>query len=180
VYWTLNTFFPTLQLFFESGLSCTLDGGRLPNAVIGLDPQLRFRLTHCTYEEDGRITKTVRPDKFVRLSGGIAIKEAIVAQRTSIALARVEQAGKLPSSRNPASKILQEKHIVVGLRLEGMSRMSYIWAKVQSPSGQDEKIWGDVRIAGLRKDIPRPCLGFPLSVIKPGSQVQLVTKSSLM
>jgi hypothetical protein len=180
VYWTLNTFFPTLQLFFESGLSCTLDGGRLPNAVIGLDPQLRFRLTDCTYEEDGRITKTVRPDKFVRSSSGIPVKEAIVAQRTSIALAPVEQAGTLPPSRNSSAKILQEEHVVVGLRLEGMSRMAYIWAKVQGPSGQGEKTWGDVRIAGLRKDIPCPCLGFPLSIIKPGSQVQLVTKGSLM
>lgn len=175
----MNTFFPTLQLFFESGLSCTLDGGSLANAVIGLDPQLRFRLTDCTYEEDGRITKTVRPDKFVGSSAGIAIKEAVIAQRVSIAVSRLEQAGRLPSSRQPSAKILKEEHIVVGLRLEGMSRMAYIWAKVRSQSGHDEKTWGDVRIAGLRKDIPYPCFGFPLSVMKPGGQVQQVTKFSL-
>jgi hypothetical protein len=174
----MNTFFPTLQLFFESGLSCTIDGSRLPDAAVGLDPLLRFRLTDYTYEEDGRIIKTMRPDKFAQPGLGILIKEAVLAQRTSVALrTRPTSNDELPG-KSAGTDVFYETHTVVGLRLQGMSAMAYIWAQVRTPSGRTDKTWGDVRLAGLRRDVPAPNIGFPMYVIKPGGEMRVVAKES--
>lgn len=181
VYWTMNTFFPTLQLFFESGLSCTIDGTRLPNACIGLDPKLRFRLTDCTHDEDGLLTKTTLPERFARSGTGLVIKEALVAKRTSIAVKPAKPPGSTRTAYNlPLSTIVQETHMVVGLRFGGMSKMAYVWAKAKMPSGSENKIWGDVRIAGLRDDVPAPLLGYFEQSIKPGYQVTVVHKKSII
>ncbi|KAF1840392.1 uncharacterized protein K460DRAFT_389935 [Cucurbitaria berberidis CBS 394.84] len=181
IYWTMNTFFPTLQLFFESGLSCTIDGTRLPGATVGLDPRLRFRLTDCTHEEDGCIIRSTLPEKFASSGTGLVIREACIAQRTSIVVKLVESEDRTISSPSPPlATIAQESHTVVGLRLEGMSKMAYIWAKAKSPSGSKGKTWGDVRIAGLRKDVPAPLLGYPEGTMKPGSQATVVVKESMI
>jgi hypothetical protein len=174
----LNTFFPTLQLFFESGLSCTIDGSHLPDAIVGLDPLLRFRLTDGTYEEEGRIVKTMRPDKFAQSGVGIAIKEAVIAQRTSIAVKPAHLGNGELSRRLPSATVAQETHTVVGLRLEGMSKMNYIWAKRPTLSSHDAKTWGDVRLSGLRDDVPAPNLGFAMYAVKPGGEVEVVAKKS--
>ncbi|CAO2657066.1 Nn.00g058690.m01.CDS01 [Neocucurbitaria sp. VM-36] len=181
IYWTMNTFFPTLQLFFESGLSCTIDGSRLPDATVGLDPRLRFRLTDCTHEEEGHLFKTTLPAKFARSGTGLVIREACIARRVSIAVKPAESvSGSAYSSPSLASTtIIQEHHWVVGLRLEGMSKMGYVWAKVGRRSGNGDRIWGDVRLAGLRKDVPAPFLGYPEHTMKPGGQVTVVTKESM-
>lgn len=181
-HWTLNTFFPTLQLFFESGLSCTIDGSRLPGAVVGLDPHLRFRLTDCTYEEQGRVTKTVIPAKFARSSAGIRILEAAVGQRTSVAVWPRASQGRLSTTGwNQDLDLAQEIHTVIGLRLSGMVDMGYIWAKVEAPPTQSGgRQWGDVRLAGLRDDIPVPILGLPADLPKPGGELMVVDKGSLI
>ena len=181
VYWTMNTFFPALQLFFESGLSCTIDGARLPDATLGLDPKLRFRLTDCTHEEDGRIFKTTLPDKFASSGTGLVIREACIAQRTSIA---VKLAGphnrthSLPSVN--LATIAYEVHTVVGLRLEGMKKMAYVWTKARTPTGSKDRTWGDVRIASPREDIPTPLLDYPVRTLKPGGQATVVIKHSMI
>lgn len=176
----MNTFFPTLQLFFESGLSCTIDGGQLPDAIVGLDPLLRFRLTDCTYEEEGRMTKTIRPEKYSRSIPGILIKEAVIAQRTSKVMRSLKSEGNIQSSPPSIVTLAQEVHTVVGLRLEGMSKMAYIWATARIPTVRGDKIWGDVRIAGLRDDVPSPLSTFPMQAVKAGGEVALVAKESLI
>jgi hypothetical protein len=174
----MNTFFPTLQLFFESGFSCTLEGGGVSDTMVGIDPSLRFRLTDCTYEEDGRFSKTIRPDKFARPGTGIRIKEATIAQRTSIVVNPCEAGTNEPLLQLAGMKIAQEVHTVVGLRLEGMSNMAYVWAKAGSTTVGGEKTWGDVRIAGRRNDTPASVLGYTVQAIKPGKEVALVSKKS--
>mgnify|MGYP003624108922 CR=1 FL=1 len=176
----MNTFFPTLQFFFASGRSCTIDSGRLSDGVVGLDLDLRFRLTECTYEEEGCITKTLRPEKFARSYRGIKIKEAVVAQRTSVATKLSISGTDAPSTPICAATIGQETHTVVGLKLEGMSKMSYIWAKARNPSMPSDRTWGDARIAGLRDDVLKPILTLPLHTVKPGGQVRVVTSTSLV
>jgi hypothetical protein len=174
----MNTFFPTLQLFFESGRSCTLDGGRLPGAVVGLDPQLRFRLTDCTHEEDGRLVKSMLSAKFASSVPGILIKEAVVAQRTSMIMGPIKLKGDSPKSPFPAMTLSRETHTVVGLKLEGMRDIAYVWAKSDAPSGRDKRKWGDVRIGSLRDDVPSPLLPFPAHAIQPGCVATLVDKGS--
>ncbi|KAH7069357.1 hypothetical protein FB567DRAFT_416318, partial [Paraphoma chrysanthemicola] len=168
VYWTMNTFFTTLQLFFASGRSCTIDGSRLPDGVLGLDPELRFRLTECTYEEEGCITKTVQPDKFARSFKGLRIREAVVAQRTSVAIKMNTSQREVQGSPLSASVIARDVHTVVGLRLDGMKEISYVWVRSGAVVSQDNRVWGDVRIAGLRNDVAPPVLAFPLHTLKPG------------
>jgi hypothetical protein len=177
-YWTMNTFFPTLQLFFESGISCTFAGGGVSNVMVGLDPSLRFRLTDCTHEEDGRIVKTIRPDKFVRPGTGILVKESAIAQRTSIVVKSCEAGSDQLWSRSAGLKVGREVHTVVGLRLEGMGKMAYVWAKAVCPTVGGEKTWGNIRIAGLRDDTPASVLGYPVQASKPGKAVALVLKKS--
>jgi hypothetical protein len=178
VYWTMNTFFPTLQLFFQSGRSCTIDGGRLPNAVVGLDPQLRFRLTDCTHEEDGRLVKSMLSAKYASSLPGILIKEVAVAQRTSMIMGAMKLEGDSPKTPFPSMTFSQETHTVVGFRLEGIRDMAYVWAKADAPSGPDKRRWGDVRIGSLRDDVPSPLLFIPVHAIQPSCVATLVDKGS--
>ena len=181
VHWVLNTFFPTLQLFFESGLSCTIDGSQLPSAKMGLDPKLRFRLTNCTHEEEGRVTSGTLPEGFVRSSDSLRILEATLAQRTSIAVRHIIPAGRMPSTAFQGMRIVHEVHTVVGLRLSGMKDMGYIWARAEVPPRTAEgRIWGDVRLAGMRKDIPAPLLGLPAGVPMSGRALKVVEKDSMI
>ncbi|KAF1832359.1 hypothetical protein BDW02DRAFT_581282 [Decorospora gaudefroyi] len=172
VYWTMNTFFSTLQLFFESGRSCTIDGGQLPNATIGLDPALRFKLTDPTHEEDGCVVNSILPRRFPLSGTGLVIKQALVAQRTSISVLAPD------SSSSKQARIVTEVHTVVGLRLKGMERMAYVWAK--RPAVSEQRTWGDVRVAGLRDDIPIPFVGVSGRGMKPGGQSTVVVKESLI
>jgi hypothetical protein len=172
----MNTFFPTIQLFFASGRSCTI-GSLLADAVVGLDPGLRFRLTDCSREEDGRFSKTSLPDKFAQPSAAITIKEAVVAQRTSIAVLPVSRDNKELRS----STIVQELHIVVGLRLEGMNTMGYIWSRTEPHSDiATRRTWGDVQLAGLRDDVPAPLIASPQRFLRPGGEMRVVNKESMI
>ncbi|KAF1937842.1 hypothetical protein EJ02DRAFT_426277 [Clathrospora elynae] len=179
VYWTMNTFFPSIQIFFESGRSVTIDGSRLPDATIGLDSSLRFKLTDCTHEEDGRVVHSILPEKYPSSGTGLTVREAVIAQRTSIALKSVQSTSHL-SRPTTTTTIETEIHTVVGLRLKGMTKMAYIWAKVETPSWGENKTWGDVRIAGLRYDMPIPSTCLPDRPTKPGSQTTVVIKDSLI
>ena len=157
----MNTFFPTLQLFFESGLSCTIAASRMANVTVGLDPKLRFRLTDCSHEEDGQIIKTTLSEKFARAGTGIMVREAVIAQRTSIAVAPIGMnttSTSSPLAHPHAASITHQVHTVVGLRLDGMSSMAYIWAKCSTPNSNQHTSWDAVRIAGLRDDVPCPLL----------------------
>lgn len=181
IYWDLNTFFPTLHLFFESGLSCTIDGGQLPGAVVGLDPELRFRLTDCTHGEEGRVTRGVLPKKFVHSSASIKILEASVAQRTSMAMKRIASADLSHLPKSQAIAIVHEVHTVIGLRLSGMDEMGYVWAKLKVPSRTaDSRQWGHVRLAGLRTDVPAPVLGLTTGFPQPGCELTVVEKGSMV
>jgi hypothetical protein len=167
----MNTFFPTLQLFFESGRSCTIDGGQSPGAKIGLDPALRFKLTDSTHEEGGRLIKSTLPERFPHSGTGLVVKQALLAQRTSVVTRRVPNSTQV--------RIVTQVHTVVGLRLKGMSRMAYVWAKADARTGSQDNPWGDVRIAGLRDDVPIPFICFPERETKPGGQITVVVKDSL-
>jgi hypothetical protein len=81
-------------------------------------------------------------------------------------------------SRFSDNKVGQEVHAVVGLKLEGMKRMAYVWAKAGSATAGEEAIWGDVRVAGLRNDIPAAILAIPLQATKPGSEIAVLSKKS--
>jgi hypothetical protein len=174
----MNTFFPTLQLFFESGRSCTIEGGGLPDAAIGLDPELRFKLTDCAHEEDGRITQSTLPERFASSGTGLVVREVLIAHRTSIALkpahhGSIMSPGSTVSSTTNLKRITTGTHTVVGLRLKGMSGMAFVWVKTPG-----EKTWGNVRIAGLRDDVPVP--PFLGQTTKPGCQTTVVVKESLI
>jgi len=183
-HWTLDTFFPTLQLFFESGLSCTLEGGFRQCAKVGLDQHLRFRLTDLTHEEGGFVAKSTLPQKINGPPKSIKIMEATIAERTSIAVQSIAtQNGRPPSrpSSRPSAGLQTEGHIVIGLRLEGMQKMGYIWAKVDSPSPRtNNKMWHDVSCTGLRDDVPVPFIGFPHKNSTMGSRVGVVRKDSMI
>ncbi|EUC45191.1 hypothetical protein COCMIDRAFT_96265 [Bipolaris oryzae ATCC 44560] len=180
IYWTMNTFFPTIQLFFESGRSCTIDGGQLPDARIGLDSALHFKLTDCAHEEDGRVTNSLLPPTHSGPGTGMAIKEAVIAQRTSIALQPIhpDDAKRWTELDRPHTRIATETHTVVGIRLRGMDRLAYIWAKVKNTPAT--KVWSNVRIAGLRNDVPVPNVWQPERPIKPGAEKTVVVKDSLI
>lgn len=156
----MNTFFPTIQLYFESGLSCTIDGGLLRGSTVGLDPDLRFRLTDCAHEEQGRAVQGILPEGPGGAGARIRILEAALSQRTSITV-------KVDTDRSPSLKmqdrtIVHELHTVIGLRLSGMEGMWYIWAKSE-PTAKG-RVWGDVRFAALRNDVPAPSLGFAAKI----------------
>ncbi|KAJ4345426.1 uncharacterized protein N0V89_011556 [Didymosphaeria variabile] len=177
VHWTMNTFFPALQLFFASGLSCNIEGSQLPDAFVGLDPALRYRLTDLTHEEDGRLTNTIVPKRTAAKAPSILILEATVACRKSIAVKETHQM----ASARPITTIAQEEHIVVGLRLEGMASMGYIWAKLpQATVKVAGRMWGHVRIAGLKDDVPVPFVRFPQTGVKPGGEATVVLKESMV
>ncbi|KAF2442189.1 hypothetical protein P171DRAFT_63077 [Karstenula rhodostoma CBS 690.94] len=173
VHWTMNTFFPALQLFLESGLSCWIEGSQLPGAFVGLDPALRFRLTDLTHEEDGSIINTILPTRNTTPASSIRILEATVASRESIAVKGTHQV--------LLTTIAQEQHVVVGLRLEGMASMGYVWARVPDTAvGVAGRMWGHVRIAGMRNDVPVPFVRFPQTGVKPGAESEVVLKESMV
>lgn len=171
----MNTFFPCLHLFFENGLSVQIDGSQLPDAVLGLDPELRSRLTDVTHEEEGSLMNTIIPQKLKVPS--IRILVATVACRRSIA---VKETHQILSAR-PVTTIVGEDHAVVGLQLEGMKSIAYIWARLPSTvvpvAG---RMWGNVRIGGIRDDIPIPFVGFPEANVKPGQKSAVVLKDSMV
>ncbi|KAF1912651.1 hypothetical protein BDU57DRAFT_583119 [Ampelomyces quisqualis] len=178
VYWNMNTFFPSLQLFFESGLSCTISAGRRSDSIVCLDPILRFRLTDCTHEEDGGLVKTLRPDKFARSVVGITIKEATIANRISIAVKSRAQPGDAPSTHRGEAIIGQEEHTVVGLRLEGMAEMAYVYGRVKDSFLDQHRLWVDVRPTGLREDVPLPSLVSSQLKAESGARIPIVLKES--
>ncbi|KAH9873433.1 hypothetical protein IAQ61_004056 [Plenodomus lingam] len=184
IYWTLGTFSPSLQLFFESGLSCMIDAGRATDAMVGLDEDLRLQLENYTHEENGRIIKTPMPKKFEYAAKGLVIREAVIARRTSAAIKFHHPSDPLhvPSSisNSALASIVHEQHTVVGLRVDGMSRMAYVWAKVGSLSKGRDATWAGVGISGIRNDIPVPFLGHPGECMRPGSEATLVVKESLI
>lgn len=163
-----------MQLFFDSGLSCTIEG--LSDAKINLDPELRFRLTDLTYQEEGRLTNSILPN-LGRKNRGILIKEATLAHRKSITIAPQKvDLTRIPLGA-PTETITREVHIVVGLKLEGMNKMGYIWAwKMEPKRGCSYVRWCNVRLAGLRDDVPESCLGYPLDTLRPGQEVKLYSR----
>ncbi|KAF1959360.1 hypothetical protein CC80DRAFT_406959 [Byssothecium circinans] len=183
VYWTMNTFFPVIQLFFESGLTCCIEGGDLSGAVIGMDNKLRSRLTDLSHEENGQLIKTTLPEKFAGKQPAIRIVEIQVARRTSVAVKQLVPRTRLGEAK-PKATIVQEDHAVVGLRIEGMEEMGYIWARVPHDCvSLGEKTWGNVRVAGLAEpedDVIVPFLGYPKKAMYPGGHIEVVGKKSLI
>ena len=174
-HWTLNTFFPSLHLFFASGHSVHIEGSFLASSLVGLDAPLRHRLTSLTYEENGLLTRTIVPAKF-QPTPSIRILEATVGVRTSVA---VKESARVESSR-PLTSIAEETHVVVGLRLQGMQEVGYVWARRPvALVGREESMWGHVRVAGWRGDVPVPVVGFPQEG-KPGARVRVVKKGSMV
>jgi hypothetical protein len=177
----MNTFFPALQLFFESGWSCTIDGGRLPNVFVGLDPALRFKLTDCAHEEEGCAVNSILPERFAQSGTGLVIQEAVIARRTSIAIKKPvypQKGQRWPSQDDLRPRITTETHTVVGLKLRGMEKTAYIWAKTKVPS--EGSVWGDVRTNGLRDDVPIPSMFLSAHGTKPGARRVVVIKDSLI
>lgn len=77
--------------------------------------------------------------------------------------------------------IAQEQHIAVGLRLEGMTSMGYVWAKLpRATVGVAGRMWGHVRIAGMKDDVPIPFVRFPQTAIKPAAEATVVVKKSMV
>ncbi|KAF2705394.1 hypothetical protein K504DRAFT_448950 [Pleomassaria siparia CBS 279.74] len=173
VHWKMNTFFPTLQLFFESGRSCTIEGGRLRGASVGIDSDLRFRLTDLMHEEDGEMIKSPLPEKF---AGPIRILDCVLAERISISVKPVANIGMYRGAR-----MEHEAHTVIGLKLEGMTDVGYVWARTDAPFGNDrDGTWGDLTIGGLRDDIPAPFFFFPQKGNTRGSVISVVKKGSMI
>ncbi|CAE7000811.1 hypothetical protein CFE70_001066 [Pyrenophora teres f. teres 0-1] len=184
-HWTMNTFFPSLQLFFESGYSCTITiaYSSTPSSVatttakIGVDPALKFKLTDCTHEENGRVTNSILPPKHAN-SGmyGLVIEDACVAQRTSVAL----ETGLAPGAavQQAKTRIVTERHTVFGLKLKGVESIAYVWAKAECHEGGCT--WVDVSIGGLRNDVPLPFACFPDKDAKPGASTTVVVMESLI
>jgi len=173
----MNTFFASIQIFFESGLSCTVNCQQLPNVKLGLDPDLRFRITDCTHEEDGRLTNSILPPKFSHAATGLSIEAAHIAHRTSIAL-EIAPAHDADQPDAPSARLVTQKHAVFGLKLKGLKEMSYIWAKAEGPSG--EWTWADVSIGEMRDDVPLPPAYHLEPDDKPGAQRTVVVKNSLI
>jgi hypothetical protein len=147
----------------------------LSDAFVGLDPALRFKLTDCAHEEEGRVSNSILPERFSDSGIGLVIQEAVVSQRTSIAVKNSQQwAPRDP----PQFRIVTEMHTVIGLRLRGMNKMAFIWARTKAPSGG--RLWGDMRTAGLRDDVPIPSISFPGNDTRPGAQRIVVIQDSLI
>jgi len=176
----MNTFFASIQMFFESGLSFTVNCQPLPNVKLGLDPELRFRITDCTHEEDGCITNSILPPKFRHATTGLTIEAAHIAHRTSIALemAPAHDAGQPAQPGAPPARLVTQKHAVFGLKLKGLKEMSYIWAKAEGSSR--EWTWADVSMGELQDDVPVPSAYHLELDDKPGAQRTVVVKNSLI
>ncbi|RMZ66774.1 ethyl tert-butyl ether degradation ethd [Pyrenophora seminiperda CCB06] len=165
IYWTMNTFFSAIQIFFESGYSCTIETVQIPEIKIGLDPDLRFKMTDCRHEEDGCVTNSILPPQYTHLGTGLLIEKAHITQRTSMAL----QTSLVEPQLTPI------QHVVFGIKLKGLDKMAYIWGKVKDATLGTT--WVDVKIGGLRNDVPLPLGYFGM---KPGAQTRVVVKNSLI
>lgn len=181
----MNAFFPTLHLFFESGRSCIISSEpclseqkACPNIRVGLDPELKFRLTDCSHQEDGQAIMGTAPAKFSEFQNGLYVQEVAVARRTSVSTLpmQVRSSTHLPSPSLPASRIVENEHVVVGLRLKGMSELGYVWAK----SEVSQVTWIGVQIGDVRTDVPAPALGLPASLMKPGGQMTIFVEESMI
>jgi hypothetical protein len=121
------------------------------------------------------------PAKFRRSGFNIEILEATIAQRTSIAVKSTVISKPFESPKASDAAIVCEDHTVIGLRLSGMDKMGYIWAKAEAPSKVDEqRVWSDVRLADLRKDVPAPSLGLAADVLGPGGELAVVERGSMI
>lgn len=121
------------------------------------------------------------PEKFARLGASIRVLEAAIAQRTSVAVRSRALRGRLSTTDSQDLDLVQEIHTVVGLRLSGMTEMGYVWAKTEVSSAQAGSCqWGDMRLAGLRDDVPAPFLGLPSGLPKPGGELMVVDKGSMI
>jgi hypothetical protein len=120
-----------------------------------MDNALRTRLTDISHEQNGRVYKSIIPATPSRkgrssvkcnAEPGIRILESTMARRTSVAVKQFVLHGV------PSATIVHEEHFVVGLKLEGMSAMGFVWARVdrhEAGVGIERRTWGDVRVAGL-------------------------------
>ena len=120
--------------------------------------------------------KSPLPKKFVGTDPSIRILEAVIADRVSIGTKPISDMGV-----HHAVNIACEAHVVIGLKLEGMSNIGYIWSKVDKGSGdRDATTWRDTTVSCLRNDVPAPLFElFPKHTGKE-SQIGVVKKESMM
>jgi hypothetical protein len=118
-----------------------------------MDNALLTRLTDISHEHNGRVYNSIIPatpsrkGKSCNAEQGIRILESTMARRTSVAVKQVVVMGARTAT------IVNEEHFVVGLRLEGMSAMGFVWARVdrhEAGVSVECRTWGDVRVAGLK------------------------------
>lgn len=179
VAWVMNTFSSALQLFSESGLSYTIEGGQSPGTIVGLDPGLRFRLTDCPHEEQGQFINSIFPENAMGSGVGIRILGATLATRTSIAVRAYTNEALSPRDRS--QDIIHETHKVFGLRLSGMKETEHVWAKTEMPMDTAaRRIWSDVSAAGLTDDVPAPFLGLGSDSRRSRREIQVVKKDSMI
>ncbi|KAH6638160.1 hypothetical protein C7974DRAFT_155448 [Boeremia exigua] len=115
------------------------------------------------------------------MTASIKILEATVAQRTSTGVRPTISAAQSCRSKVQGLNIVRESHTVIGLRLSGMNEMGYVWAKVETPLRTAEgRIWGNVRLAGLRNDIPAPFLGLAADCPAAEGKLKVVEKGSII
>ncbi|KAF2187694.1 hypothetical protein K469DRAFT_725172 [Zopfia rhizophila CBS 207.26] len=169
--YTVNTFFPALQLFFNSGRAVTIEGGTLRHARIHLDPILRFRLTHLIHEEDGIIYNPITTKPLP-----IKILEVAIAERESVAAKLRLPMYDKDDEKVKVDGIWVERHVVVGLRLEGIKEMGYV--SVCDDVDEVGRYWGDVRVSGLRGDVPSPFAVLPRMGMRIGGRERLVLKGA--
>lgn len=167
----------------------------MADAHVGLDEALRFRLQDCSHEEDGRVVKTTLPERFARAGAELMVQEAVIARRTSMAVAVASELSECPRDSAVATPLgvpssgsaalRSESHVVLGIRIEGMSSMGYVWARIgaQRQSRRQRRhaaAWTGVQLSGLRNDVPVPFLGDPGHALKPGTSEMIVCKQSLI
>ena len=59
--------------------------------------------------------------------------------------------------------------------------MAYVSARV--PGEEVEvagRMWGHVRVAGMRNDVPVPFWRFPVTGVRPGQEARVVVKESMV
>lgn len=170
-----------MQLYFESGRSCTISCSRASSETIGLDNTLRSRLTDLTYDENGVTTTSIIPLKFAHLAP-IEILETTVAVRTSVTVRPRPTTVQLDTRAvDIGSNIVHESHSVVGLKLKGMKEIGFVWAIMKSSSGVGQyKTWKPVELASIRDDVPHPFQGWPGQEGKMGSRTNVVVKQSMI
>ncbi len=153
----------------------------MPGTTVGLDSHLRFHLTDCTHEEQGRLSRGIIRESIKCPVPSIEILEATVARRTSVAVKPTVVTDQSLTSKVEDLGVVRENHIVIGLRLRGMSEMGYIWVKTEVPYRTAAgRVWGDVRLAGLRDDVPASVLGLAAVYPIARNELQVVEKHSII